>query len=32
LLLEIEGEEGIDVPGRMAGVYGKLESTGVAAD
>jgi sugar phosphate isomerase/epimerase len=32
LLLEIEGEEGMDVPGRMAEVYGKLEAAGVAAE
>jgi sugar phosphate isomerase/epimerase len=31
LLLEIEGAEGMDIPGRMAEVYGKLESAGVAA-
>jgi hypothetical protein len=29
LLLEIEGAEGMDVPGKMAEVYGKLESAGV---
>src|SRR5207244_13165024 len=32
LLLEIEGAEDMDVPGRMAEVYGKLESAGVAAE
>ncbi len=32
LLLEIEGAEGMDIPGRMAEVYGKLESAGVAAE
>jgi sugar phosphate isomerase/epimerase len=32
LLLEIEGEEGMDVPGKMAAAFGKLEAAGVAAD
>ena len=32
MLLEIEGEEGMDVPARMASVYGKLEEAGVAAE
>jgi sugar phosphate isomerase/epimerase len=31
MLLEIEGEEGMDVAGKMASVYGKLEEAGVAA-
>jgi sugar phosphate isomerase/epimerase len=31
MLLEIEGEEGMDVAARMASVYGKLEEAGVAA-
>ena len=30
MLLEIEGGEGMDVPARMASVYGKLEEAGVA--
>lgn len=32
LLLEIEGAEGMDVPGKMAAAYGKLEAAGVAAE
>jgi sugar phosphate isomerase/epimerase len=32
LLLEIEGEEGVDIPGRMTEAYGKLEAAGVAAE
>lgn len=32
MLLEIEGEEGIDIAARMASVYGKLEEAGVAAE
>jgi sugar phosphate isomerase/epimerase len=32
LLLEIEGAEGMDLSGKMAEVYGKLESAGVAAE
>jgi sugar phosphate isomerase/epimerase len=32
MLLEIEGEEGMDVAARMASVYGKLEEAGVAAE
>jgi sugar phosphate isomerase/epimerase len=32
MLLEIEGAEGMDVPGRMAAAYGKLEEAGVAAE
>lgn len=32
LLLEIEGEEGMDVPRKMAEVFGKLENSGVAAE
>jgi sugar phosphate isomerase/epimerase len=32
LLLEIEGEEGMDVPGKMAAAFGKLEAAGVAAE
>lgn len=32
LLLEIEGEEGMDVPGKMAEAFGKLENAGVAAE
>jgi sugar phosphate isomerase/epimerase len=32
LLLEIEGAEGMDLSGRMAEAYGKLESAGVAAE
>ena len=32
LLLEIEGEEGMDVPRKMAEVFGKLENAGVAAE
>ena len=32
MLLEIEGEEGMDVAGKMASVYGKLEEAGVAAE
>jgi sugar phosphate isomerase/epimerase len=32
LLLEIEGAEGMDVPGKMAEAYGKLESAGVAVE
>jgi sugar phosphate isomerase/epimerase len=32
LLLEIEGAEGMDISGKMAEVYGKLESAGVAAE
>jgi sugar phosphate isomerase/epimerase len=32
LLLEIEGVEGMDLSGRMAEIYGKLESAGVAAE
>jgi sugar phosphate isomerase/epimerase len=32
LLLEIEGAENMDVPGKMAEVYDKLESAGVAAE
>ena len=32
VLLEIEGEEGIDVPGKMAAAYEKLEAAGVAVD
>jgi sugar phosphate isomerase/epimerase len=32
LLLEIEGAEEMDVPGKMAEIYGKLESAGVAAE
>jgi sugar phosphate isomerase/epimerase len=32
LLLELEGEEGMDVPGKMAAAYGKLEAAGVAAE
>ena len=32
LVLEIEGEEGMDVPKRMAEAYGKLENAGVAAE
>jgi sugar phosphate isomerase/epimerase len=31
MLLEIEGEEGMDVAGKMASVYGKLEEAGVPA-
>ena len=29
MLLEVEGAEDMDVPGKMAECYGKLESTGV---
>ncbi|MGC2696800.1 MAG: sugar phosphate isomerase/epimerase family protein [Candidatus Angelobacter sp.] len=32
MVLEIEGEEGLDVPRKMAEVYGKLENAGVAAE
>ena len=32
LLLEIEGAEGMDLSGKMAEAYGKLESAGVAAE
>jgi sugar phosphate isomerase/epimerase len=32
VLLEIEGEEGMDVAGKMAAAYGKLEEAGVAAE
>ena len=32
MLLEIEGEEGLDVAARMASVYGRLEEAGVAAE
>jgi sugar phosphate isomerase/epimerase len=32
LLLEIEGDEAMDVPGKMAEAYGKLEAAGVAAE
>ncbi len=32
MLLEIEGEEGMDIPSKMASVYGKLEEAGVAAE
>src|SRR5947209_2754602 len=32
MLLEIEGEEGMDLQGKMASVYGKLEEAGVAAE
>jgi sugar phosphate isomerase/epimerase len=32
MLLEIEGEEGMDVPGKMASAFGKLEEAGVAAE
>lgn len=32
LLLEIEGTEGMDVPGKMAEAYRKLESVGVGAE
>ncbi|HET9838594.1 MAG TPA: sugar phosphate isomerase/epimerase family protein [Candidatus Angelobacter sp.] len=32
MVLEIEGEEGMDVAARMASVYGKLEEAGVAAE
>jgi sugar phosphate isomerase/epimerase len=32
LLLELEGEEGMDVPGKMAAAYGKLEAAGVTAE
>ena len=32
MLLEIEGAEGMDVSGRMAAAYGKLEEAGVAAE
>jgi sugar phosphate isomerase/epimerase len=32
MLLEIEGAEGMGVPGRMAVAYGKLEEAGVAAE
>jgi sugar phosphate isomerase/epimerase len=32
LLLEIEGEEGMDVPGKMAAAFGKLEAAGVATE
>ena len=32
LLLEIEGAEGMDVTGKMASAYGKLEEAGVAAE
>ncbi len=32
LLLEIEGGEAMDVPGKMAEAYGKLETAGVAAE
>ncbi len=32
MLLEIEGEEGMDVPGKMAAAYEKLEEAGVAAE
>ncbi|HEY2498152.1 MAG TPA: sugar phosphate isomerase/epimerase, partial [Candidatus Angelobacter sp.] len=32
LLLEIEGAENVDVPGKMAEVYGKLENAGATAE
>ena len=32
MLLEIEGAEGMDVAGKMAAAYGKLEEAGVAAE
>src|SRR5437899_105450 len=32
LLLEIEGVEGMDIPGKMAEAYGKLEAAGVVAE
>lgn len=32
LLLEVEGEEGLDVPGKMAEAYSKLEAAAVAAE
>jgi len=32
MLLEIEGAEDMDVPGKMAECYGKLESAGVTAE
>jgi sugar phosphate isomerase/epimerase len=32
MLLELEGEEGTDVPAKMATAYGKLEEAGVAAE
>ena len=32
LLLELEGEEEMDVPGKMTAAYGKLEAAGVAAE
>jgi sugar phosphate isomerase/epimerase len=32
VLLEIEGEEGIDLPGKMAAAYEKLEAAGVAVE
>ncbi|HZD93482.1 MAG TPA: TIM barrel protein [Candidatus Sulfotelmatobacter sp.] len=32
MLLEIEGEEGLDVSGKMASAFGKLEEAGVAAE
>ncbi len=32
LLLEVEGEEGVDVTGKMSEAYGKLEAAAVAAE
>jgi sugar phosphate isomerase/epimerase len=32
LLIEIEGDEAMDVPGKMAETYGKLETAGVATE
>jgi sugar phosphate isomerase/epimerase len=32
LLLEVEGEEGMDVAGKMTEAYGKLEAAAVAAE
>jgi sugar phosphate isomerase/epimerase len=32
MLLEIEGDEAVDLPGKLAEAYGKLESAGVAAE
>ena len=32
LMLEIEGDEAMDVPGKLAEVYGKLEAAGVTTE